>query len=242
VSGRPTPERVVAMFDRIAPHYDAMNTLITGGLDRLWRRDALEAASLAPGMRVLDVATGTGKLAMGAAARVAPDGQVVGLDPAAEMLARARRASRASRAAAAARRVTWVQADAADLPFADGTFDAVTIGFGLRNLPDAAAALRELARVAAPGGRVVVLEIAAPSGGPSALLYRTWFQAVIPRLGAALGSGDAYRYLPDSVGRYPPPTRVAELMAAAGLVEVRWRWLLGRMVTLHVGRREGRPR
>jgi demethylmenaquinone methyltransferase/2-methoxy-6-polyprenyl-1,4-benzoquinol methylase len=222
------------MFDRIAPHYDAMNTLMTGGLDRVWRRDALDAAELGPGMRVLDVATGTGKLALGAAARVAPGGQVVGLDPAAEMLARARRASRSS---AVGRTVTWVQADAESLPFADGTFDAVTIGFGLRNLPDVAVALGELARVAAPGGRVVVLEIAAPSGGPSAMLYRTWFQRVVPRLGALVGSGDAYRYLPDSVGRYPAPLRVAELMAAAGLLEVRWRWLLGRMVTLHVGRR-----
>jgi demethylmenaquinone methyltransferase/2-methoxy-6-polyprenyl-1,4-benzoquinol methylase len=231
---RPTPDRVVAMFDRIAPHYDAMNTLMTGGLDRIWRRDALDAAALEPGMRVLDVATGTGKLALGAAARVAPDGQVVGLDPSAEMLARARRASRA---ASTGPRVTWVQAGAEALPFADGTFDAVTIGFGLRNLPDAAAALCELARVAAPGGRVVVLEIAAPAGGPSAVLYRTWFQRMIPRLGAVLGSGDAYRYLPESVRRYPSPPLVAELMAGAGLVDVRWRWLLSRMVTLHVGRR-----
>jgi demethylmenaquinone methyltransferase/2-methoxy-6-polyprenyl-1,4-benzoquinol methylase len=189
-------------------------------------------------MRVLDVATGTGKLALGAAARVGPGGELVGLDPAAEMLARARRRSRSSAAGA---RVTWVQADALSLPFADGTFDAVTIGFGLRNLPDVAAALAEMTRVAAPGGRVVVLEIAAPPGGPSALLYRTWFRGVIPRLGALLGSGDAYRYLPDSVGRYPAPPRVAELMAAAGLVEVRWRWLLGRMVTLHVGRRGRAP-
>ena len=231
MSGRPTPERVVAMFDRIAPHYDVMNTLMTGGLDRVWRRNALDAALLGAGMRVLDVATGTGKLALGAAARVSPGGEVVGLDPAAEMLARARRAI-----APAEARLSWVQADAQALPFADGTFDAVIIGFGLRNLPDVAVALRELARVAAPGGRVVVLEIAAPDGGPSAVLYRTWFQRVIPRLGAVLGSGDAYRYLPASVGRYPPPTRVAELMAAAGLVDVRWRWLLGRMVTLHLGR------
>jgi demethylmenaquinone methyltransferase/2-methoxy-6-polyprenyl-1,4-benzoquinol methylase len=137
--------------------------------------------------------------------------------------------------------LTWVQADADGLPFADGTFDAITIGFGLRNLPDPTAALGEMARVAAPGGRVVVLEIAEPACGPSALLYRTWFQRVIPRLGAVLGSGEAYRYLPDSVARYPSPQRVAELMAAAGLSDVRWRWLLSRMVTLHVGRRERAP-
>ncbi|HEX6655776.1 MAG TPA: ubiquinone/menaquinone biosynthesis methyltransferase, partial [Candidatus Limnocylindria bacterium] len=226
MSDRPTPERVVDMFDRIAPRYDAMNTVMTGGLDAIWRRNALDAAALQPGDRVLDVATGTGKLALAAAVRVKPGGEVVGLDPAAEMLARARRAA-AGRAGA---RLTWVQADAGSLPFAAGTFDAVTIGFGLRNLPDVAAALREMARVAAPGGRVVVLEIATPSGGLSGLLFRTWFQQVIPRLGALAGGAEAYRYLPESVARYPAPPRIAELMADAGLRPIRWRWLIGGMV------------
>ena len=235
MKGPPTPQRVVAMFDAIAPRYDAMNRLMTGGLDAVWRRNALEAAALRPGERVLDVATGTGRLAFGAAARVGPGGEVVGLDPSAEMLARARRAG----AARGGARLTWVQADAEALPFADGTFDAVTIGFGLRNLPDVAAALRELARVAAPGGRVVILEIATPSGGVSALLFRTWFQQVIPRLGALAGGAEAYRYLPESVARYPAPPRIAELMADAGLRSVRWRWLVSGMVTLHVGEREG---
>jgi demethylmenaquinone methyltransferase / 2-methoxy-6-polyprenyl-1,4-benzoquinol methylase len=230
VSERPAPDRVVAMFDRIAPRYDAMNTLMTGGLDAIWRGNALDAVALEPGMRVLDVATGTGKLARAAAARVAPGGEVVGLDPAPEMLARARRAAAGQWAG-----LTWVQADAQALPFGDRTFDAVTIGFGLRNLPDVAAALREMARVAAPGGRVAVLEIATPSGGWSGLLFRTWFRQVIPRLGALAGSADAYRYLPESVARYPSPPRVAELMAAAGLGDVRWRWLVSGMVTVHVG-------
>lgn len=234
MSGRPTPERVVAMFDRIAPRYDAMNTLMTGGLDAVWRRNALDGAVLRPGQRVLDVATGTGKLALGAATRVAPGGEVVGLDPAADMLARARRATAGRKGA----RLTWVQADAETLPFADGTFDAVTIGFGLRNLPDVAVALREMARVAAPDGRVVVLEIATPSGGLSGLIFRTWFQQVIPRVGALAGGGEAYRYLPESVARYPAPERIAELMADTGLGSVRWRWLVGGMVTLHVGERE----
>lgn len=228
---RPSPERVVAMFDRIAPHYDAMNTLMTGGMDRLWRRNALDAAGLRPGMRVLDVATGTGGLALGAAERVGPDGEVVGLDPSGEMLLRARRAG----ARRVGTRLTWVQADALSLPFADGTFDAVTIGFGLRNLPDVAAGLREMARVTADGGRVVVLEIAQPSGGVGGLLFRTWFQRVIPRLGALVGSADAYAYLPESVERYPAPMRIAELMAESRLSEVRWRWLASRLVTLHVG-------
>ena len=233
MSDRPTPDGVVAMFDRIAPRYDAMNTLMTAGLDGIWRRNALEAAGLRPGGRVLDVATGTGKLALGAAARVEPGGVVVGLDPSGEMLGRARRAGAAQDGA----RLTWVQGDAQSLPFADATFDAVTIGFGLRNLPDVAAALRELARVAAPGGRVVVLEIATPPGGLSRLLFRTWFDKVIPRVGALVGSGEAYRYLPDSVARYPSPPRIAELMGESGLRDVRWRWLVSGMVTLHVGQR-----
>jgi demethylmenaquinone methyltransferase/2-methoxy-6-polyprenyl-1,4-benzoquinol methylase len=234
---RPEPERVVAMFDRIAPWYDAMNTLITAGIDRRWRRDAIEAAQPGPGSRVLDVATGTGKLAAAAARAIGPGGEVIGLDPSGPMLARAR--SLPVRDAHA--RLTWVQADGMALPFSDGTFDAVTIGFGLRNLPDAAAGLREMTRVAAPGGRVVVLEIAEPRGGPARLLFSTWFRRVVPWLGRLIGRGDDYAYLPLSLDRYPSPARVAQLMADAGLVDVRWRWLTTRLVTLHVGIRGDEP-
>jgi demethylmenaquinone methyltransferase/2-methoxy-6-polyprenyl-1,4-benzoquinol methylase len=229
---RPSPQRVVAMFDRIAPRYDAMNTIMTGGLDRVWRRHALDAAGLRPGTRLLDVATGTGKLALAAARRLSGRGAVIGLDPSGEMLARARAVGARSGAA-----VTWVQADAESLPFADATFDAVTIGFGLRNLPDVAAGLREMSRVTGPGGRVVVLEIAEPPDGAGRLLYRTWFQRVVPRLGRLAGDAEAYAYLPESVDRYPGPQQVGELMVEAGLVDVRWRWLMSRMVTLHVGAR-----
>jgi demethylmenaquinone methyltransferase/2-methoxy-6-polyprenyl-1,4-benzoquinol methylase len=237
MSQPPSTEQVVAMFDRIAPHYDAMNTLMTAGIDRVWRRNALDAADLRPGMRLLDVATGTGKLALAAADRLGSAGDVVGLDPSGRMLSLARHAA-ARRAGA---RLTFVQADALALPFADGIFDAVTIAFGLRNLPDAAAGLREMARVAAPGGRVVVLELAKPSGGIGSFLFRTWFQRVIPRLGALAGSGDAYAYLPESVERYPAPPRIAALMAEAGLGDVRWRWLASHLVTLHVGVRGSAP-
>jgi demethylmenaquinone methyltransferase/2-methoxy-6-polyprenyl-1,4-benzoquinol methylase len=228
---RPAQERVVAMFDRIAPWYDAMNTLITAGIDGRWRRDAIEAAGLGPGMRVLDVATGTGKLAAAAARRLGRGGEVVGLDPSGPMLARARRLSTRDGDA----RLTWVQADGMALPFGNGTFDAVTIGFGLRNLPDPAAGLGEMARVAAAGGRVVVLEIAEPPGGLARLLFSTWFRRMVPRLGRVIGRGAEYDYLPQSLDRYPPPLRIAELMAKAGLVDVRWRWLTTRLVTLHVG-------
>jgi demethylmenaquinone methyltransferase/2-methoxy-6-polyprenyl-1,4-benzoquinol methylase len=230
---RPDPQAVVTMFDRIAPRYDVMNTIMTGGLDRLWRRRALDAAGLRPGSRLLDVATGTGRLALAAAARLQGRGAVIGLDPSGQMLARAR-----STAAREGLAVTWVQAAAEALPFADATFDTVTIAFGLRNLPDVAAGLREMARVTAPGGRLVVLEIAEPAGGMAGLLYRTWFRQVVPRLGALAGQREAYAYLPDSVDRYPVPRQVGELMTQAGLVDVRWRWLTSRMVTLHVGVRE----
>jgi demethylmenaquinone methyltransferase/2-methoxy-6-polyprenyl-1,4-benzoquinol methylase len=228
---RPEPERVVAMFDRIAPWYDAMNTLITAGIDGRWRRTAIEGARLHRGMRVLDVATGTGKLAAAAAQAVGMGGEVIGLDPSGPMLARAR----SLRTRDADARLTWVQADGLALPFGDGTFDAVTIGFGLRNLPDAAAGLREMTRVAAPGGRVVVLELAEPQGRVARLLFSTWFRRMVPWLGRLARRGDAYAYLPRSLDRYPPPGRVAQLMADAGLVDVRWRWLTTRLVTLHVG-------
>jgi demethylmenaquinone methyltransferase/2-methoxy-6-polyprenyl-1,4-benzoquinol methylase len=177
------------------------------------------------------VATGTGKLAAVAARTIGPGGEVIGLDPSGPMLARAR--SRPARDGDA--RLTWVQADGTALPFGDGTFDAVTIGFGLRNLPDAAAGLREMARVAAPGGRVVVLEIAEPRSGPARLLFGIWFRRAVPWLGRLIGRGDDYAYLPLSLDRYPPPARIAQLMADAGLVDVRWRWLSTRLVTLHLG-------
>jgi demethylmenaquinone methyltransferase/2-methoxy-6-polyprenyl-1,4-benzoquinol methylase len=227
------------MFDRIAPLYDGMNTLMTAGIDARWRSEALRAAGLGPGQRVLDVACGTGKLALGAAESVAPDGEVVGLDASLPMLRRAARRARAR--ARDGVRLRLVRADAMALPFADDTFDAVTVGFGLRNMPDFAAAVREMARVAAPGGRVVVLEIGEPRGGLARLMYRTWFRRVVPLLGRVAGEGMAYAYLPRSLDRYPPPEEVAALMRRAGLQDVGWRWLTSGMVTLHVGRRTPVP-
>jgi demethylmenaquinone methyltransferase/2-methoxy-6-polyprenyl-1,4-benzoquinol methylase len=224
------PAAVRAMFDRIAPVYDRMNTLMTFGIDARWRRAALAAADLRPGERVLDVATGTGKLARGAAALVG-DGAVTGLDASPRMLARARAARPSG--------IRWVEADAMAMPFEDASFDAVTIGFGLRNLPDTDAGLREMARVLRPGGRLVVLEIAEPPGGAARLLFAAWFRRVVPFLGRLAGQVDAYGYLPDSLRRYPAPAAVAERMAAAGFDAVRWRWLPTRLATLHLGRRRG---
>jgi demethylmenaquinone methyltransferase / 2-methoxy-6-polyprenyl-1,4-benzoquinol methylase len=230
----PDSAAVRTMFDRIAPVYDRLNTVMTAGIDARWRRAALDAATLRPDERVVDVATGTGKLALGAAQRVGSGGEVVGLDTAPRMLARAR-------AAAGGRAVRWLEADAMAMPLADAAFDAVTIGFGLRNLPDLDAALREMARVLRPGGRLVVLEVAEPPGGVARLVFGTWFRRVVPFLGRLAGEPAAYAYLPDSLRRYPPPAAVAGRMAAAGFDAVSWRWLPTRLATLHVGTRGSGP-
>ena len=224
------------MFDRIAPVYDLMNTLMTAGADAAWRRAAVRAAALRPGMRVLDVACGTGKLTREAADGVGRSGAAIGVDFSPRMLAAARRATAASRGhERAAAVVDYRLADALALPFDDGTFDAVTMGFGLRNVPDYRAALAEMARVATVGGRVVVLEIGVPRSRAGRTLYRFWFRRVVPVLGRLARQASAYRYLPASVVEYPPPERIAELMREVGLADVRWAPLSGGLVTLHRG-------
>ncbi len=240
--GNPVPQPAMqSMFDRIAPVYDAMNTLMTGGLDARWRRAAIAAARLRPGMRVLDVACGTGQLARAAAAEVGEVGEVIGLDLSVGMLRRAARVRPVPGAAVP----RYLAGDALALPFPAAAtghgFDAVTMGFGLRNMPDYAASLAEMYRVLVPGGRLVVLEIAAPRGGLAQLLYRAWFQRTVPLLGALMRHGPAYRYLPDSLLRYPAPERIAELLRGAGLRGVTWRRLPSGMATLHVGTRRVAP-
>ena len=223
------PDAVRAMFDRIAPMYDAMNTAMTLGLDARWRRRAAAAASLVPGMSAIDVACGSGALTRELARIVGPAGEVTGFDISGAML---RQASR-HRAAP----IRYELADAASLPAVDASVDAATIAFGLRNVPDYAASLAELVRVTRPGGRVVVLELAAPAGGVARAISATWFERVVPFVGRLAGGGGAYRYLSNSVRAYPPPEAVADLMVAAGLRQVRWRRLWPGLVTLHVGRR-----
>lgn len=218
------------MFDSIAGEYDRMNTLMCAGLDRGWRRAALGAADAAAGDRVLDVACGTGRLALEAAAQVGAEGTVVGVDASPRMLERARAADRQAA-------VRWIEADAMRMPFEPGEFDATLIGFGLRNLPDFGAGLAEMARVTRPGGRVVVLEIARPAEPLPRLLHATWFRHAVPLLGRIVGHRAAYAYLPASLDTYPDPGEVALLMDRAGLRSVRWRWLRGGMTTLHVGER-----
>jgi len=223
-AGRLEPGQVRTMFDRIAPVYDAMNRSMTAGLDRRWRRLTAEAV-VRPGDRVLDACCGTGDLAL--AAKRAGAGEVVGLDFSERMLERARRKSDA---------IEWVRGDLLQLPFADGSFDAATVGFGVRNVDDLEQALAELRRVLrADAGRVAILEITTPQG-PLAPFYRLWFDRLIPLAGRLLRGGSAYTYLPASVRRFPGPERLAELLREAGFADVRHRGLAGGIVSLHIGR------
>ena len=212
---------VQTMFDRIAPVYDVMNRVMTAGLDLRWRRLTAEAV-VRPGDRVLDACCGTGDLAV-ACARTG--GKVTGLDFSPRMLERARRKSRA---------VTWIEGDLLALPFADGSFDATTVGFGVRNVADLGRGLAELARVLVPGGRLGILEITTPTG-LLAPFYRVWFDRIVPLLGKLLEGGAAYSYLPASVRRFPGPQELAVLLERAGFAAVGYRTFAGGIVALHTG-------
>jgi demethylmenaquinone methyltransferase / 2-methoxy-6-polyprenyl-1,4-benzoquinol methylase len=220
-SGLLPAEAVRVMFDRIAPVYDPMNRVMTMGLDGRWRRMTAEAV-VRPDDRVLDACCGTGDLAL-AAARAG--GHVVGLDFSERMLERARRKSGA---------VEWVRGDLLELPFEDGSFDAATVGFGVRNVADLERALGELRRILRPGGRLGILEITTPRG-PLRLFYGLWFDRVVPLLGKLLRGGSAYTYLPASVRRFPGPEELAALLERAGFEEVSARLLAGGIVALHTG-------
>ena len=223
-SGRLAPDAVRSMFDRISPVYDAMNRTMTMGLDQRWRR-ATVSAVVQPGDRVLDACCGTGDLAVAAKEAGA---EVTGLDFSERMLEHARRKSD---------EIEWLQGDALALPFSDGSFDAATVGFGVRNLDDLERGLAELRRVLRPGGRVAILEITRPSG-LLAPFYRLWFDGVVPLLGKLLPGGSAYTYLPASVRRFPGPDELAALLRGAGFEDVRWRTFAGGIVALHIGRAE----
>jgi demethylmenaquinone methyltransferase/2-methoxy-6-polyprenyl-1,4-benzoquinol methylase len=227
----PEPQ-VRAMFDRIARVYDLMNSVMTAGLHHAWRRRAADLAGVAPGDRVLDVATGTGDLALELARRVSPGGAVVGSDFSDEMLALARRKAGASTPASA---VAFEWGNALDLPYADDTFAAATVGFGARNFSDLEQGLREMTRVVAPGGRVVILEITTPQRPPLSTFFRLWFDRVVPLIGRVAGDADAYEYLPSSVRRFPGPEGLAETMDRVGLEQIRWVLTAGGIIAVHVG-------
>jgi demethylmenaquinone methyltransferase/2-methoxy-6-polyprenyl-1,4-benzoquinol methylase len=214
------------MFDRIASFYDVMNSVMTAGLHHRWRARAADLAAVGPGSRALDVATGTGDLAVELARRVGPDGEVVGSDFSEEMLALARRK-------APALHFEW--GNALELPYPDGRFDAATVGFGARNFSDLDRGLSEMARVVRPGGRVVVLEITTPQRPPLSTFFRVWFDRIVPLLGRLTGESLAYSYLPSSVRRFPAPEGLAAAMARAGLRDIRWILTAGGIIAIHVG-------
>jgi demethylmenaquinone methyltransferase/2-methoxy-6-polyprenyl-1,4-benzoquinol methylase len=218
--------QVRAMFDRIARVYDLMNSLMTAGLHHRWRERAADLAALGPGGRALDVASGTGDLAIELARRVGPTGTVIGSDFSEAMLDRARTKSSA---------VTWEWANALELPYPDGGFDAATVGFGARNFSDLDGGLAEMARVVRPGGRVVILEITTPQRPPLSTFFSVWFDRIVPALGKLAGDPDAYAYLPSSVKRFPAPEALAGRMAAVGLTDIRWVLTAGGIIALHVG-------
>jgi demethylmenaquinone methyltransferase/2-methoxy-6-polyprenyl-1,4-benzoquinol methylase len=230
MSGRPpgTLEagQVRAMFDRIAGPYDAMNTLMTAGMHHRWRDRAVELAAVGPGSRVIDVATGTGDLAIALARVVGPDGEVVACDFSEQMLVRAR-------AKAPQLRFEW--ADALALPYASDSFDAATVGFGARNFSDLRRGIEEMVRVVAPGGRVVILEITRPTREPLASFFRAWFDRIVPALGRFAGERDAYSYLPSSVKRFPAPRELAALMDGCGLSNISYVLTAGGIIAIHVG-------
>jgi demethylmenaquinone methyltransferase/2-methoxy-6-polyprenyl-1,4-benzoquinol methylase len=214
------------MFDRIAGLYDAMNTVMTAGLHHRWRDRAVELAAVGPGSRVIDVATGTGDLAVALARAVGADGEVVACDFSERMLARAR-------TKAPQLRFEW--ADALSLPYASDSFDAATVGFGVRNFADLRRGIEEMVRVVRPGGRVVILEITRPTRQPLASFYRAWFDRLVPSLGRLAGDGAAYSYLPSSVARFPAPRELAAVMDGCGLHAISYVLMAGGIIAIHVG-------
>ena len=224
-SGTLEEGQVRAMFDRIAGPYDLMNSVMTAGLHHRWRERAADLARVGPGSRALDVATGTGDLAIELASRGA---DVVGSDFSEGMLDVARRKAPG---------LTWEQGNALALPYPDASFDAATVGFGARNFSDLPQGLREMARVVRPGGRVVVLEITTPQKPPLSTFFSLWFDRIVPMLGKLAKEPEAYTYLPSSVKRFPGPQALGGELAAAGLVDVRWILTAGGIIAVHSGTR-----
>ena len=221
------------MFDRIAGVYDLMNSAMTVGLHHGWRKRAADRAELEPGDSALDLCCGTGDLALELRERVGASGRVVGADFSERMLELANDK--------AVERgfpdITFEWADALELPYSDAAFDAVTVGFGVRNLADLDAGVGEMARVLRPGGRLVILEITQPRRPPLSTFFKLWFDRLVPLLGRVAGDPEAYSYLPESVRSFPPPEGLAAIMDRAGFERIRYTILAGGIIAIHSGAR-----
>jgi demethylmenaquinone methyltransferase / 2-methoxy-6-polyprenyl-1,4-benzoquinol methylase len=232
--GAPEKAAVRSMFDRIAPRYDLLNRVLSGGTDVRWRKRAVAFLGLEPGARVLDLCTGTADLLLEALRSGRARGGL-GVDLSHQMLVR----GKDKLAAAGAPGTGLAGGDAERLPVSDGVFDGALVAFGIRNVGDPLAALREVHRALRPGGRFVVLEFQTP-GGPLGALYQLYFHHVLPRVGALVsGDGTAYRYLPASVARFPDPDAFAALMREAGFADVRHQRLTLGIAWLHRGEKRG---
>jgi demethylmenaquinone methyltransferase/2-methoxy-6-polyprenyl-1,4-benzoquinol methylase len=223
--------QVNRMFDRVAGNYDALNSVMTAGLHHRWRQRAAAQAELSAGDSALDICCGTGDLALELAGRVSPGGHVVACDFSEPMLDLAR--EKAAERQAAGVRFEW--ADALQLPYDGERFDAVTVGFGVRNLADLDRGLSEMARVLKPGGRAVILEITQPLRPPLSIFYSLWFDRIVPLLGSFSSDPEAYSYLPESVRSFPSPHGLAEKMDRAGFEHVRYTVLAGGIIAIHSG-------
>jgi len=214
VNAPPRPEGGTgAMFDNIADRYDLLNRIISLGIDQSWRKKTVAALSLKEGAQVLDLATGTGDLAI-MIALLTPTAQIKGVDPSVGMLAVGQKKLRK---ASLEQRIQLLEGDAQALPFADDAFDGTTIAFGIRNVPDRRQGLREMARVTRPGGRVAILELSEPRGGLLGRMARFHVHSVVPFLGSLLSGKKEYRYLQKSIAAFPPAEQFAQLMDEAGL-------------------------
>jgi demethylmenaquinone methyltransferase/2-methoxy-6-polyprenyl-1,4-benzoquinol methylase len=238
--------QIRSMFDRIAGVYDVMNRVMSAGLDSRWRERTAERAEVGAGDTALDVCCGTGELAFELARQIGPSGRVVGCDFSERMLELAREKEDRLRlgqsrhlagngAGAGLAPVEFEWADALELPYGDASFDAVTVGFGVRNLADIEGGVREMARVLKPRGRLAVLEITQPQRPPLSTFFSLWFHRAVPLLGTFAGDRDAYSYLPDSVRTFPGPGELAAIMDRAGLERIRYLILAGGIIAIHSG-------
>jgi demethylmenaquinone methyltransferase/2-methoxy-6-polyprenyl-1,4-benzoquinol methylase len=224
-------EQVRGMFDRIAGVYDAMNSAMTAGLHHRWRERTVDRVGLSHGDSALDVCCGTGDMTLELRRRVGAQGRVTGCDFSEAMLELARR--KAAREGLDG--IEFEPADALALPYEDESFDAVTVGFGVRNLADIDRGLREMARVLKPGGRAGILEITQPRRPPLSTFFSLWFDRAVPALGQLAGDAAAYKYLPESVKSFPSPKRLAAKLDAAGFERVRYTILAGGIIAIHSG-------